>query len=75
MALKQAKDIQIGDTVSDRGETFIVVEIRVHRVTGHIVFIDEQGRTHGPYVSDEYLGVNLRTRESLTDIVLSPRSP
>jgi hypothetical protein len=65
MAFKQARDIQIGDVVLDRGETFTVKEIRVRRTTGQIGFIDTEGNFHGWFVPEEYLGVIVSQRESL----------
>jgi hypothetical protein len=54
---KQVTDIQIDDVVLDRGQTFTVKEIRVHRTTQQIGFIDTEGNFHGWYVPEEYLGV------------------
>jgi hypothetical protein len=65
MAFKQAKDIEIGDVVLDRGETFTVKEIRIHRTTRQIGFFDTEGNFHGWYVPEEYLGVIVSQRESL----------
>jgi hypothetical protein len=70
---KQAKDIQIGDVVIDRGQTFTVKEIRVHRTTRQIGFIDTEGKFHGWYVPEEYLGIIVARREPLTGIQLSTR--
>jgi hypothetical protein len=55
--MKKAKDIQIGERVWDRGRSFVVKEIHVDR-EGLISFIDTEGVIRGPYVPDEFLGVN-----------------
>jgi hypothetical protein len=55
--MKKAKDIQIGERVWDRGRSFVVKEIHVDR-DGLISFIDTEGIIRGPYVPDEFLGVN-----------------
>jgi hypothetical protein len=54
---KKAKDITVGDTVFDRGQRFIVKEVRVDAEHGWIVFLDTEGLWHGVYHPDEYLGV------------------
>jgi hypothetical protein len=53
---KKAKDVVPGDRVFDRGQRFIVKEVRVDR-DGLIAFLDTEGVFHGPYNPDEYLGV------------------
>jgi hypothetical protein len=55
--MKKAKDIQIGERVWDRGRSFVVKEIHVDR-DGLISFIDTEGLIRGPYVPDEFLGVD-----------------
>ena len=56
---KKAKDITVGETVFNRGTSFIVKEVRVD--TEHcwigIAFLDTEGIWHGWYHPDEYLGV------------------
>jgi hypothetical protein len=52
---KKGKDIVPGDTVFDRGQTFIVKE--VHLRHGWIVFLDTEGVWHGVYHPEEYLGI------------------
>jgi hypothetical protein len=52
---KKAKDIVPGDTVFDRGQTFIVKE--VHLRQGGIAFLDTEGVWHGVYHLEEYLGI------------------
>jgi hypothetical protein len=56
---KKAKDIVPGDTVFDRGESFVVKEVRVDTEHGWIgiAFLDTEGVWHGPYHPEEYLGV------------------
>ncbi len=54
---KKAKDITVGETVFDRGQRFIVKEVRVCDKDGLIGFLDTEGIFHGPYHPDEYLGV------------------
>jgi hypothetical protein len=54
---KKAKDITVGETVFNRGQTFIVTEIRVDADHGWIGFRDTEGFFHGWYHPDEYLGV------------------
>jgi hypothetical protein len=41
---------------SRSGETFTIKEVRVHRRTRQIGFIDTEGKFHGLYVPEEYLG-------------------
>jgi hypothetical protein len=52
---KKARDITVGETVFDRGQSFIVKEVRVEH--DGIAFVDTEGFWHGPYHPDEYLGV------------------
>jgi hypothetical protein len=54
---KKAKDITVGETVFDRGQRFIVKEVRVDKEHGLIAFLDTESFWHGPYHPDEYLGV------------------
>ena len=54
---EQAKYIKSGETVLDRGNPFIIKEVRVSTNDGKIVFIDMEGIGHGAYHPDEYLGV------------------
>jgi hypothetical protein len=67
---KRARDVQVGDIVLDRGQTFTVRQVRVNRGTGAIIFIDVNNQIHGPFAEAEYLGVNL-PREPLRGITLS----
>jgi hypothetical protein len=46
---KKAKDI----TVFDRGQRFIVKEVRVDKEHGLIAFLDTESFWHGPYHPDE----------------------
>lgn len=55
--MKRAKDITLGETVFDRGQRFIVKEVRVDAEHGWIAFLDTEGVWHGVYHPDEYLGV------------------
>jgi hypothetical protein len=54
---KKAKDITVGETVFNRGQSFIVKEVRVDAERGWIAFLDTEGFWHGWYHPDEYLGV------------------
>jgi len=54
---KKAKDIKPGETVFNRGQRFIVKEVRVDAEHGWIAFLDAEGFVHGWYHPDEYLGV------------------
>jgi hypothetical protein len=54
---KKARDITVGETVFDRGKSFIVKEIRVDARDGSIAFLDTEDFWRGPYHPDEYLGV------------------
>lgn len=55
--MKKAKDITLGETVFDRGQRFIVKEVRVDAEHGWIAFLDTEDVWHGVYHPDEYLGV------------------
>ena len=55
--MKKAKDITIGERVWDRGISFVVKEILVDQ-DGLIRFIDAQGFLRGPYVPEEFIGVD-----------------
>jgi hypothetical protein len=55
--MKKAKDISLGETVFDRGQRFIVKEVRVDAEHGWIAFLDTEDVWHGVYHPDEYLGV------------------
>jgi hypothetical protein len=55
--MKKAKDIKPGDIVSNRGEKFVVKEVRVDEREGWILFLDAEGLWRGPYHPDELLGV------------------
>ena len=55
--MKKAKDVQIGERVWDRGTSFVVKEIHVDSI-GLIRFIDTQGFLRGPYVPEEFMGVD-----------------
>jgi hypothetical protein len=52
----KARDIKSGETVLDRGNRFIIKEIRVSAEHGPIAFIDMEGVWHGVYHPNEYLG-------------------
>ena len=52
----KARDIKSGETVLDRGNRFIIKEIRVSAEHGPIAFIDMEGVWHGVYQPNEYLG-------------------
>lgn len=54
---KKAKDITVGETVFNRGQTFVVKEIRVDAERGWILFLNTEGFFHCSYHPDEYLGV------------------
>jgi len=54
---KKAKDITVGETVFNRGQSFIVKEVRVDAEHGWIAFLDTEGIWHGWYHPDEYLRV------------------
>ena len=54
---KKARDITVGETVFDRGQSFIVKKIRVDARDGSIAFLDTKSTWRGPYHPDEYLGV------------------
>ena len=56
---KKAKDIKPGETVFNRGTSFIVKEVRVDAEHGWIgiAFLDTEGVWHGFYHPEEYLGV------------------
>jgi hypothetical protein len=54
---KKAKDIKPGETVFNRGQRFIVKEVRVDVEHGWIAFLDTEDFVHGWYHPDEYLGV------------------
>jgi hypothetical protein len=54
---KKAKDIKPGETVFNRGQKFIVKEVRVDTRDGWITFLDTEGVWRGPYHPEEYLGV------------------
>lgn len=56
---KRAKDIVPGDTVFDRGRSFVVKEVRVDAEHGWIAFLDTEGFWHGWYAAEEYFGVNI----------------
>jgi hypothetical protein len=53
--MKKARDIKPGETVFNRGQKFIVKEVRTEH--GWIAFLDTEGVWHGVYHPDEYLGV------------------
>jgi hypothetical protein len=55
--MKKAKDITLAETVFDRGQRFIVKEVRVDAEHGWIAFLDTEDVWHGVYHPDEYLGV------------------
>jgi hypothetical protein len=55
--MKKAKDIKPGDTVFNRGQKFVVKEVRVDAEHGWIAFFDTEGVWHGVYHPEEYLGV------------------
>jgi hypothetical protein len=55
--MKKAKDIKPGETVFNRGQRFIVKEVRVDAEHGWILFLDTEGLWRGPYNPDEYLRV------------------
>jgi hypothetical protein len=61
---KKAKDITAGETVFDRGQSFIVKEVRVDQEHGWIAFMDTQGLVHGWYHPEEYLGVNINSQNT-----------
>ena len=43
---KKAKDITVGETVFNRGQSFIVKEVRVDAEHGWIAFLDTEGSFH-----------------------------
>ena len=61
---KKAKDITVGETVFNRGQTFIVKEIRLDADHGWIGFRDTEGLVHGWYHPEEYLGVNINSQNT-----------
>ncbi|HEY1234048.1 MAG TPA: hypothetical protein VGH22_11795 [Candidatus Binatia bacterium] len=57
ITVEKARDIKSGETVLDRGTRFIIKEVCVSPEPDRIAFIDIEGRWHGNYHPDEYLGV------------------
>jgi hypothetical protein len=55
--MKKAKDIKPGDIVFNRGQKFVVKEVRLDERAGWILFIDTEDIWRGPYNPEEYLGV------------------
>jgi hypothetical protein len=55
--MKKARDIKPGDTVFNRGQKFVVKEVRVDERDRWILFLDTEGLWRGPYHPDEYLGI------------------
>ena len=47
--MKKAKDIKSGDIVFNRGQRFVVKEIRVDERNGWIIFLDTEDLWRGPY--------------------------
>jgi hypothetical protein len=55
--MKKAKEIKPGDIVFNRGQKFVVKEVRVDAEHGWIAFLDTEGVWHGVYHPEEYLRV------------------
>jgi hypothetical protein len=57
ITIEKAREIKSGETVLDRGTRFIIKDVCVSPEPGRVAFIDIEGRWHGNYHPDEYLGV------------------